>query len=599
MDNLKKQFIDYNNAGNVPLDGFSKEDFKSHPKVKALIAIMHSAMSELKKSAAKVFEDFNVNLNITATDRVDEPYVNAVNFDFRNSADKQNLLMSVNFNFSKLAALPAPEAYSVIYKTYYSALLEKRKSMPNANDYKFGRDVEVEEKAAENDQDFDREGKYVKPKNIIVEYIKAFFRKLFGFKTKEELEQSAKEFLENNSQNYEDPAQDIAKTFAENGINVNELFDNPPNLSSQTNDSVEEEKESSQTSQTESSSIDSINQHIDKSKEEINLDVLDDILASRKDNFAQTSAKSEVKQSNEIDENLLNEILASRYSSVVKQGNHQQATYLLGVFSQDEFNSLKSANESQLKAFCEKFARKFLENSGMDASSYKIAFDRFDKYGNERAAGTYIDYGTSQTININISQVKSINNPAEVVMILAHELTHAVDSTVNKQKGKTTAEGYGLLNNTFGVVGGLGDVSRYETVEVYQFVKSLTEVCYRLNPNERSAREGELIALEFMKGLNPNASMQKCIDSSIKSYNNYQNTVISDFNNLDKMLAEAKTIRAQVKTSTTREIIDARVNYLKQLKANNLLNISGVKDSIAMAKKINEAEMGAEGPSNG
>lgn len=619
MEDLKKQFELLNKTGNVPLGGFKKEDFQSNPKVKAIISIMRSAIDNIKKSAEDIFEEFNVKFNISASDGVSEPYVNAVNFDFQNDSEKQTLLMSLNFNFSKLATLPGPEIYTFVYYTLRSSLLQKRKSMPNSNEYKFGKEVDLEEKSAENDQNFDREGKYKKPKNIFVEYIKAFLRKLFGLDAKAELDNFSEAYLQNAENNFEQTAQEVAKTFAAKGIVANEMFDNPPTLSGESKNLSENENKLSDSEQTKTETeLEGESQTESTStkkaeSEELDISLINEIVASRKDDFESKTSSKVSSKKNGIDIGLIDEILASRYSSVVKQGNHQQATYLMGVFLNDDFNvnSLVGANEAQLKDFCEKFARRFLQNSGLDASSYKITYDKFDRYGNERAAGTYIDYGSSQTININISQVKAINNPAEVVMILAHELTHAVDSSVNKQKGKVTEEGYGLLNNTIGVTGGLEQIKTYERVNsndskdvervnaIYRYAVKLTEACYRLNPNERSAREGELIALEFMKGLTPNKTMQRCIDSSIVSYNNYQNAVISDYRNLEEIISEAKTIRGMCRSSETKEIIDSRINYLKQLKENNLLNISGVKESIEAAKKINEGEMIAEGPSNG
>lgn len=599
MDDLKKQFEILSKSGNVPLGGFTKDDFKTNPRVKAVIAIMRSAMENVKKSAEDIFEEFNVNFNISASDRVDEPYVNAVNFDFKSGAEKQNLLVSLNFNFSKLASLPGPEIYTFVYHTLRSSLLEKRKSMPNANEYKFGKEVDLEEKAAENDQEFDRDGKYVKPKNIFVEYIKAFLRKLFGLDSKVDLENVSSEYLKNIDRNYENTAREVAKTFAEKGIVSTEMFDNPPNLTEVNNKISAIEGAQSKTKTISQSEIDvETKSENANGNDEVDIDVINNVLASRKDNFDQSKT---VTTKSELDIGFIESILASRYSKVVKQENHQQATYLMGVFLNDDFNvnSLTSANEAQLKEFCEKFARKFLQNSGLDSNSYEITFNQFDSNGNERAAGTYIDYGSSQTININISQVKSINNPAEVVMILAHELTHTIDSSLNKQKGNVTEDGYGLLNNTIGVTGGLDEIKRVESEQVFDFVKELTEVCYHLNPNERSAREGELIALEFMKGLSPNKTMQSCIDASIESYTGYQKLVISDFNNLANLIAKAKEIRTIAKSSKAREMIDERLRYLEQLKEKNLLNISGVKESIDMAKEINQGEMGQEGPSNG
>ena len=60
-----------------------------------------------------------------------------------------------------------------------------------------------------------------------------------------------------------------------------------------------------------------------------------------------------------------------------------------------------------------------LGNCGLAEGTYTITYNQYDNHGNEKAAGSYTDFGVDgQNININIEQVKSIKNPAEVVMIL-------------------------------------------------------------------------------------------------------------------------------------------------------------------------------------
>ena len=196
-------------------------------------------------------------------------------------------------------------------------------------------------------------------------------------------------------------AKNISKHFIEQGISVPEMFDNPPQLT------------------------------------------------------------APVGGSGNLDKDQIKQLFASRYGGVVKQGNQQQANYLLGVFSQDEFEALKSGNDAQLKAFCEKFAKSFLGNCGLAEGTYTITYNKYDAAGNSNAAGSYTDFGAKgQNININLDQVRAIKNPAEIVMILAHELTHMVDSAENKGKGMFTDQGFGLLNNTIGGTHGLENVER-------------------------------------------------------------------------------------------------------------------------------------------
>ena len=586
MADLKKIFENYDKAGDVPVGGFSKDDFNKNPKAKALVDIIRSAMENLKKKAAEIFDDFNVNFNITATDRIDEPYVNAVNFDFKSGADKENLLISLNFNFSKLASLPGPEAYAFVYSSLHKSLLEKKKSMPNANEYKFGKDVEAEEeKVEENDQNFNRKGEYSKPKNIFIEYIKAFIRKLLGLDVDvKAIKETVTQYNQANINfGSESAASDIAKTFAENGITPNELFDNPPDLSKK-DKAVEEEPEEQSIK--------------DRIAEEFSLDGSDIEKGAQEQ---KAPAKKETSSSKyQFDFDILDEeLFASRYGKLVKQGRHQQATFLLGVFTQDEMNSLKSGNEADIKSFCEKFARRFLQNNGVDASSYKITYDKYDSKGNEKAAGSYLDYGDGgNVININLDKIKTANNPAEIVMILAHELTHLVESYHNKAKGKTVPGGYGLLHNKIGNTSGLANVEMTESAEVYQYVKQLTEVCYRLNPNERSAREGELIAVEFMKRRTNNVRMQSYINTSIENYKVYQKTVLSNYNSVGELMAKAKSMKAQARSVETKNIIDERIAYLNELKEHKLLNVNGVESALTTVQKLKEGDYEFEGPSN-
>ena len=53
MDDLKKQFDILSKSGNVPLGGFTKEDFKNNPRVKMLIGKVTSKISGLIKILIK------------------------------------------------------------------------------------------------------------------------------------------------------------------------------------------------------------------------------------------------------------------------------------------------------------------------------------------------------------------------------------------------------------------------------------------------------------------------------------------------------------------------------------------------------------------
>ena len=116
-----------------------------------------------------------------------------------------------------------------------------------------------------------------------------------------------------------------------------------------------------------------------------------------------------------------------------------------------------------------------------------------------------------------------------------------------------------------------------------------------MNPNERSAREGELIALEFMMGMNPDPTMKAYIEKSINSYKSYQDKVLANFAELDVLESQLKAIEGQIRSSETKNIIRARMDYLKALKQQNLLNVSGVERSVDQALGI-KAELSSDAP---
>lgn len=452
--NMQRVFDEYNKAGSVPVNGFTKEQLSSHPKAKAIRKVIELAQKDIVKDASHVFEEFNVKFKYSSSDNMHlgESPINAMAFEFDEN-DKQNLTVSVNFNFSKLGQLGDVELYSAVYKTMYESLMKKRESV-STNNYAFGKKDEIQEnEPAVNDENFDREGNYVERPNSLLEYIAKFLKEFFGYD--QDLSGLDVKAISNfkPSGNYSKCAEKIAHNISSGEISPQEVFDNPAGKN----------------------------------------------------------------------------LVAERCKKIEKAGNSQQATYLLGVFSQREFNVLKSNNPQDIKNFCEKYARMVLAQSNIDANAVQVTFRPAGP------VGSYLDYGNRQEVNININEVMKQNNPAEVVMTIQHELTHAIDSTVNKSNGVVRQGDYGLVDN---LVGGTkvselntGDVVKDESgknyAKVTDYFKELKEVCYRINPNERSARQGELVAIEFMQGLHTDAEMQNYIKNSIDSYNSYQTKVLS------------------------------------------------------------------------
>lgn len=515
--NMKKVLEEYNKAGEVPANGFTSEQLKTHPKAIAIRKMIGLVEKDIVKDAAHVFDDFNVKFKYSSSDNKSfgESAINAMAFKIDGS-EKQNLTVSVNFNFAKLGQLADIELYSAVYKTMYEALMKKREMASSDNEFKFGKIDEMQENnPAINDENFDREGNYVEHPQSILSYIIKFLKEFFG----DEQEFDAKAVSNFNSDKaYSKCAERIAANIEYGGIAPQDVFDNPAGKN----------------------------------------------------------------------------LVAERCAKVAKVGNSQQASHLLGVFSKNEFNALKSNNPQEIKNFCEKYARSILSQSGINASEVQITFRPTG------AIGSYLDYGNKQEVNININEIMKKNNPAEVVMTIQHELTHAIDSTANKGV-EVGQNDYGLVDN---LVGGTkvselneSDVVKDENgdnfAKVTSFVKELKEVCYRINPNERSARQGELAAIEFMQGLHTDADMQRCIKDSIDSYNRYQTKVLAAVEKVPTMRTEFENaIKGIVKdgSATAREI-DKMLNYIDKINVKYAGKFDE-KQAIELANKMKEA--GAE-----
>lgn len=271
-------------------------------------------------------------------------------------------------------------------------------------------------------------------------------------------------------------------------------------------------------------------------------------------------------------------LLAERYGKVVKNGYLQQSTFLLGVISKNEFNALKTGNDAEIKDFCVKYVNCILANSNI-GKNVEVKFES-GKY-----LGEYNDYGNRQEICIDIERIKKKNNPAEVVMTLQHELTHAIDSSYNKSRG-VTEDGYGLVDNLVG--GAKENINKVHAKNdanqqlVRDYFVRLQKICYDVNPNECSARMGELAAVKFMQGLHSDKTMQKYIDKSIKAYVSHQENVLESIGKIDEIIHEFETVK-KLGDLQTNDLIRERIEYLLRLREEGKINEESIKKSMEIA----------------
>lgn len=265
----------------------------------------------------------------------------------------------------------------------------------------------------------------------------------------------------------------------------------------------------------------------------------------------------------------------------------QQYEELLSVSTKNKFkdamnNGGKSLND--FKDFCVSYANSFMNSNGL-----KGILVTFEAKGE---LGTFHDSNPPK-INVNLQKIDSIS---ELASTLSHELTHAVDSCVNRTKGNYNREGGGLLNS----IGEDIEHSGLKTSDpAFSFLNSLNKYCYRVNPNERHARIGEISALKFMGDMSQDTSMAKRgalqgqLATSIKSFISYQEKTISMLSELNEAkIAEFKSKFASFGKlpKAAHDLIAERIEYLEQnLKSG--FNIEAEKESIEAARRIMEEQM--------
>lgn len=244
-------------------------------------------------------------------------------------------------------------------------------------------------------------------------------------------------------------------------------------------------------------------------------------------------------------------------------GYRQQAQELLSAYSDDKFadllgfkgqdgDSLKDVSQESLREFCKEYAERFMSANNL------ISIDIMFVDGKNYPLGEFVEENGKQYINVNLSKIK---NRTDLMMTLSHELKHAVDASINKNAGYKNKYGGGLDNDISEDIS-----SAKKGTAAYNVLKTLNKYCYRLNPNERRARESEMSALMFACSIQKDTKskvlkdeIQRCVDG----FKKYQKQTIKyasfvkDMLNNFSMPSDADAI--------TQKLIDERVEYLNNI----------------------------------
>ena len=265
-----------------------------------------------------------------------------------------------------------------------------------------------------------------------------------------------------------------------------------------------------------------------------------------------------------------------------------QATTLAGAISEDEFKVFVNdeTNSQQLKDVCRKYAYAALGIAGVKNPQFvSVTFE------NRGELGTY--YPGKNQVNINLDKIKELNNPAELAMTISHEITHAADARVVRYDkfGKPV---YRLAHNMSENIRAADNAPQ----EVQGFVEELQDICYKVNPNERKARIGELKALEFMvEKFNGDGRLKRSIKASTNNFISYQKSVVRTLENevsidcVKKYNQKKNDLVSQYgldENGPVVKLIKERIDYFVELDSCGKLQPDDEKQSIEVANKLLE-----------
>lgn len=523
-ENLLKVFDDYDNAG-VLSANYSNEHIKDTAnklntvstsegvqavrskvpqKVKVIVKIINSVADRLNAKLKAMGVGYHFDIGKVTFSAKNEFGKIDVNYNGQN----------INFNIKKLSKLPALEVYTLATTSLYNMAISDLEKSGNIEDKE-----KLAQSLKENKNNLLNPKDYEKATTILSKYLRDFIAKNYP--------DDFKKF--NNIADFiagqiiaESSEKDIEKI-------LGKFFD---------------------TKKIDVSAIIKVDDFLGKNLSNARISYLSEkaseLLIGKYD-----------KDGNYIPPNKNDELVALSYH---EQAEELMSTSLIGKFKQIDKNG-DFTYSSEIKDFCVSYARKFFASNGL--ASIKITFN------SKGALGSYYDSGPqNQSFNINLQKLNKIHSITELVMTLSHELTHAVDSSLNMAQGKFNEYGGGLLNDID------EDISR-TTLQGsgLDLLKELKRYCYHINPNERHARINEISALEFMnKASEDDKELQGEVQKSIARFNVYQQRTVDMINNLPNKIAEFKS---KLKTlgnvsNSDRKLIEDRIGYLEEMQSNGL-----------------------------
>ena len=215
-----------------------------------------------------------------------------------------------------------------------------------------------------------------------------------------------------------------------------------------------------------------------------------------------------------------------------------------------------SANMRNLQDFCTTFSNSYMQAHGLSGVEIKFINDP-----SNTAIGEYYDCGTSQYIEVNLAKISGDKGIVDLTTTLAHELTHAVDSSYHKVHGQYNKYGGGIVDSISTDISNSGLNGR-----AYELLKDLNYKCYKADPCEQRARDGEQIGVDFVRQLAGDEFKEE-IAKYNKSNSQYQEKVNAVKANLDSYIAEKESEFASLSidpSSKGYSMIKEKLAYLRE-----------------------------------
>jgi len=246
----------------------------------------------------------------------------------------------------------------------------------------------------------------------------------------------------------------------------------------------------------------------------------------------------------------------------------QQYQTLVSCSVQEQFAALVENSKNgrtnlpvSLEQFCQNYANTVMMSAGVPPIELTFLSNNDD-------LGTFVDYGTSQKININLKKIAEKGSICELVSTLSHELTHAIEAYANKSVGKCSIEGYGLQNN---ISNDISKTSFASQSEAFELLRTLNKYCYRINPNERSARYGELMAFSFLQNFDLSGGEHDKLGEMLKSYVEFQGETMDILKSLSNedfvkdLRNKVNKVIASGVSENDRELLVSRIDYIEKI----------------------------------